>query len=101
MRALGAERTPDEIRRAVRNSSYEAMRAHETRAMADDGDRGAGGPRIMRRGQVGEWREWIGDAALAARFRDPALVATAARFGYRLTDTPTATATTDTSEGTA
>ncbi|KNB52180.1 sulfotransferase domain-containing protein [Streptomyces caatingaensis] len=91
LRALGQERAPREIARAVRASSYEAMRAHETAAMAEDGDRGADGPRIMRRGQVGEWREWIGDPALAARFRDPDLAATAARFGYRLS----------TSEGTA
>lgn len=66
-----------ELERAVERSSFEAMRAHEVRVAGD-------GPRVNRRGKVGEWREWIDDEDLAVRFREPALVDTAARLGYQL-----------------
>lgn len=81
--ALGAPRTPDRLERAARRSSYEHMRAHEEQATTTPTT--SGGPRIMRRGKVGEWQEWYGDRELAARFTDPHLLRTAARFGYDLT----------------
>jgi hypothetical protein len=81
---------PEAVEKAVSRSSFDAMRSHEDRAAAaqEAGQvpTGAEPPRINRRGKVGEWREWYGDPALAERFREPDVVRTAARFGYRLTD---------------
>jgi sulfotransferase family protein len=75
------------IEHAVERSSYENMRAHEKQIVArQTGNAGTAPdqPLIMRRGKVNEWREWFDDPALAARFREPALVEVAALFGYRL-----------------
>lgn len=62
---------------AADRSSFEAMRAHE--------DRRAPGPgaRIMRRGQVGEWREWY-TPRLAAFFETAEVRRLATRFGYEV-----------------
>ncbi|GAB1644051.1 sulfotransferase domain-containing protein [Krasilnikovia sp. MM14-A1259] len=62
------------LRAAVAASSFDAMRRHED-------DRAAGTARVMRRGLVGEWREWC-TPHLAAGFETPAVRQTAARFGY-------------------
>ncbi|MFD7666056.1 sulfotransferase domain-containing protein [Streptomyces sp. NPDC059788] len=83
--AFGVTRTPEAIARATGRSSYDRMRAHEEKVSAVHDATGADGPRIMRRGKVGEWREWYGDERLAARFREPGLTETAALFGYALT----------------
>ncbi|MEU5838639.1 sulfotransferase domain-containing protein [Streptomyces diacarni] len=80
--AFGFERSPESIARATRNSRYENMRAHEEKSL------GAGAtdrPLVMRRGKVEEWREWWGNAGLAAPFHEPRLVETADRFGYQVT----------------
>ncbi|QKV97189.1 sulfotransferase domain-containing protein [Streptomyces sp. NA02950] len=87
--AFGLTRSPEAVARAVERSDYVRMRAHEDRVAAQGvQDRGSAGcpPRIMRRGKVGEWREWYGDETLAARFRHPELVTVASRFGYQLAD---------------
>lgn len=70
-----------ELERAVARGSFEAMRAHEARVAGD-------GPRVNRRGEVDQWREWIDDEDLAARFREPDPVDTAARLGHRLRPLP-------------
>jgi hypothetical protein len=73
-----------EIRRAIELSSFDAMRSHEDKVSQADGDARTKDARIMRRGKVGEWQEWIGEPGVAEQFEDPELVATAARFGYDL-----------------
>ncbi|MEU7433796.1 sulfotransferase domain-containing protein [Streptomyces sioyaensis] len=83
LEVFGAPRTPAAIEQAVRRSRYENMRAHEERVSAAAGAVGDQ-PRIMRRGMVGEWREWYGDESVAARFQTPRLLETAATFGYQL-----------------
>ncbi|MEU1118722.1 MULTISPECIES: sulfotransferase domain-containing protein [unclassified Streptomyces] len=84
--ALGLAVAPEVVARAAERSSFKAMRAREDAASADEGET-TKNARIMRRGQVGEWREWIGEGDLAERFAHPALTATAARFGYEATPT--------------
>jgi SAM-dependent methyltransferase len=88
LRVFGVECPREAVERAVERSSYENMRAHEERVAAQSGIEGDGEqPLIMRRGKVDEWREWFGeDPALAAKFRDPRLVETAALFGYHLAE---------------
>ncbi|MFF3763341.1 sulfotransferase domain-containing protein [Streptomyces sp. NPDC001922] len=83
LEVFGVSRTPAAVEQAVRHSRYENMRAHEERVSAAAGAVGSQ-PRIMRRGMVGEWREWYGDESVAARFRTPRLLETAATFGYQL-----------------
>lgn len=71
---LGVERTPEEVRRAIEVSSYDAMRRRE--------EEGAGGgtARVMRKGREGEWRDVYNGEQLA-RFRGlPTRVL--AHFGY-------------------
>jgi hypothetical protein len=85
LEAFGIERSPESIARATRTSRYENMRAHEEKVLQGAGAPVADEPRVMRRGKVGEWREWYGNPELAIRFQEPRLVETAGRFGYRLT----------------
>ncbi|MFF3642579.1 sulfotransferase domain-containing protein [Streptomyces sp. NPDC002564] len=82
--ALGLAVSPEVVAQAAERSSFKAMRAREDAASAGEGDT-TKNARIMRRGQVGEWREWIGEGDLAERFSHPGLLATAARFGYDAT----------------
>ena len=53
---LGVERDTDELERAIDAASYGSMRAREDRELAAAGE-GSGTGRVMRRGQIGEWRE--------------------------------------------
>jgi hypothetical protein len=53
---LGVERSDAEIEAAIEESSYKNMRRLEDAAIKTDGDR-IGRGRIMRKGQIGEWRE--------------------------------------------
>lgn len=85
LEAFGIERSPESIARATWTSRYDNMRAHEVKVLQGAGASVADEPLIMRRGKVGEWREWYGSPELATRFQEPRLVETAARFGYRLT----------------
>ncbi|MGH3166476.1 MAG: sulfotransferase domain-containing protein [Trebonia sp.] len=82
--ALGLEATLDVVTRAAERSSFEAMRAREDEVSAAEGESQTSEARIMRRGKIGEWREWIDSESLADRFADSRLCATAARFGYDL-----------------
>lgn len=84
--AFGLTAPVDRITRAVELSSFDAMRSHEDKVSEAEGDARTSGARIMRRGKVGEWREWIGEPGLAEYFADPELIATAARFGYELAE---------------
>ena len=64
------------IARAVEASSFATMRDHEDRHVAD-----GGGRRIMRRGTVEEWREWL-EGDLLRRFEDPRMQQLARSLGY-------------------
>jgi hypothetical protein len=74
---VGASVTTPLVAAAIETSSFTAMRAHEDR-VADGGTH-----RIMRRGQVGEWREWY-SPAYAKAIAVPELRSVAAKFGYQL-----------------
>jgi hypothetical protein len=69
----------DQIQCAVEHSSFEKMRAHEDSVAAHDRNKGAF--RIMRKGKVSEWTEWM-TPQLATYFADDDLASVAARFGY-------------------
>lgn len=74
----------DLVAAAAERSSFDAMRAREDAVSASEAHSATSGARIMRRGKVGEWREWYEADGIAERFSDPALHAVAARFGYDL-----------------
>lgn len=78
LRAFDVDATEVELANAVDNSTFEAMRRHEDQAAAE-GD----GRRVLRKGAVSGWREWM-TPQIAAFFTDPALAAMAQRFGYEL-----------------
>lgn len=71
---FGLERDDAEIVRALEASSFIEMRRHED-LHADDGRR------IMRRGEPGEWREWM-TSDLADYFKDPAFRALSFSLGH-------------------
>lgn len=81
---LGVSAPLDVVAQAAERSSFDAMRVREEEAARAEGASKASTARIMRRGKVGEWREWYGSDGLAERFADPVLVQAAARFGYTL-----------------
>jgi Sulfotransferase domain len=85
LRDLGLEIADDEVRRAVEQSTFEVMRTHEDRVVGS-GDDGPAQPRMMRRGQPGEWREWM-TPELAGHFSWPGVRTVAGHFGYRLAET--------------
>lgn len=74
----------DIVAAAAERSSFDSMRAREDEVSAGEGPSAANDARIMRRGKVGEWREWYGADGIADHFSDPKLHAVAARFGYDL-----------------
>jgi Sulfotransferase domain len=74
----------EELRRAIERSSYDAMRANEDAVAASDSDRPK--ERIMRRGKVGEWEEWM-TPELARCFSGDEVRSVARRFGYSLPET--------------
>jgi hypothetical protein len=82
--AFGLTASAERIAEATRQSSFEAMRAHEDRVVESSGDARTSSARIMRRGAIGEWREWIDQPGIAEVFADAPLAATAARFGYHV-----------------
>lgn len=83
---LGVDVADDALDSALHRSSFEAMRGHEDQVARSTGAR-AEGPRIMRRGKVGEWQEWM-TPALARPFAHDGIRATAQRFGYSLPADP-------------
>ncbi|QFZ19548.1 sulfotransferase domain-containing protein [Saccharothrix syringae] len=83
LRAASCPLPEEEVVRACRDSSYEAMRAREEAAVGADGTAGGAGVRVMRRGQVGEWRTWM-TPRLRPYFAGAELRAVAARLGYHL-----------------
>jgi len=84
--ALGLVVSPDLVAQAAERSSFGSMRAREDEISAAESEP-TKDARIMRRGKVGEWREWFETEGLAERFSDADLIATAARFGYDMTPT--------------
>jgi hypothetical protein len=87
--AFGLTASVEQILRAVERSSFDAMRAHEDQVSAAEGESRTKDARIMRRGRIGEWQEWIGEPGVAEQFADPDLINTAARFGYPVAPVPT------------
>ena len=80
---LELEVAPDRVTRAVDRSSFETMRAHEDRIASELAESDAPDLRMIRRGKVNEWKEWL-TPELAGRFSDPDLIAVAAELGYAL-----------------
>jgi hypothetical protein len=76
LRVFGLTAGEEQLERAARDSSFDAMRRHEQ-------ERGGSGAGILRRGRPGEWREWMTPKTLEL-FRRDAMVALARRFGYDL-----------------
>jgi hypothetical protein len=74
LRTIGLPMPQDRLREAVEASSFTAMRAREDAAAGS-------GERVMRRGKVGEWREWL-TPRLGRHFQDEQLWRVAGRFGY-------------------
>lgn len=87
--AFGLTAPVDRIVRAVEQSSFDAMRRHEDEVSTAEGESRTKDARIMRRGRIGEWQEWIDQPGVAEQFADPDLIATAARFGYPVSPVPT------------
>jgi len=80
LRSVGLAPGDEELRRALERSSFEAMRAHEDAVAGSDRSRPAQA-RMMRRGKVDGWTEWM-TPELAECFSGDAVHAVAARFGY-------------------
>jgi hypothetical protein len=79
--SFGLELSDDELARAVEASSYEAMRAHEDAVVRS----GSAAPtdRIVRKGKVGEWKDWM-TPELGSYFSREDVRAMAARFDYAI-----------------
>lgn len=78
---IGLERNDGEIDRAIEESSYSSMRKMEDLLVAGDGER-AGGRRVMRKGQIGEWRSVLDEEMLETFAGLPSQ--TLERFGYEV-----------------
>ncbi|HEY0167693.1 MAG TPA: sulfotransferase domain-containing protein [Jatrophihabitans sp.] len=85
LRALGIPVDEARLAEAVEASSFEAMRSHEDQAAGQEPH--SEQSRMMRRGKVNEWLEWM-TPQLAAHFTAPDLVKVAHRLGYRLASSP-------------
>jgi len=81
LRALGVEVPEADLERAVEASGFERMRAHEDSVAALDRDKV--NARIMRKGAVEGWREWM-TPDLAECFSGDETASVAAYFGYQL-----------------
>jgi hypothetical protein len=86
LRSFDIPVTETELQQAIDRSSFDAMRAHEDAILARQPD-GRPQARLMRRGVVGEWREWM-TPELQSSFGSEALIAAAARFGYHISAPP-------------
>ncbi|GHF60086.1 hypothetical protein FHX82_000544 [Amycolatopsis bartoniae] len=82
LRAFDIDVDESALTEAAELSSFEHMRKHEEEVLREEG-RAAENGRMVRRGKVGEWREWM-TPELWAHFADPDLIATAKAFGYDL-----------------
>jgi len=79
---LDVEIDEADVARAVQASSFEKMRAHEDR-VAQEADRTAAAPRVIREGKTDGWRDWM-TPDLAAFFAVEELRLTAREYGYDL-----------------
>lgn len=75
---IDAEISDERLERALIASSFQTMRAHEDAIVNAKASH-----RIMRRGLVGEWKEWFGPE-YQSFFSLPAMVDTARYLGYDL-----------------
>jgi Sulfotransferase domain len=72
------------IARAVQRSSFESMRKHEDKVAPGLPDSAGPELRMMRRGKVNEWQEWL-TPELAPHFAGADMIAAAGELGYELT----------------
>ncbi|MCG7309623.1 sulfotransferase domain-containing protein [Brachybacterium sp. ACRRE] len=80
---LDVEVQPASINRAVEVSSFEAMRNREDTLRQPKSQR-----RVMRRGAVGEWREWWSDELAAHFLSNEELIEIATMLGYDFHESP-------------
>jgi hypothetical protein len=78
LRELGLEVSENDLQRALEYSSHQRMREHEDKVVGAGGD---AAPRMVRRGKLGEWKEWM-TPTLSHYFHDGQMRAVARRFGY-------------------
>jgi hypothetical protein len=81
--AFGLDCATEQIERAVADSAFERMRAHEDSVA--DFDRDKGESRIMRAGKVNGWHNWM-TPEIAACFSGDRARSVAREFGYNMTD---------------
>ena len=81
---LDVEVPGGDLRRAVARSTFEAMRRHEEATVVSGGS-DQPQARIMRKGKVGEWKEWM-TPELRTYFSGAELRSAAGLFGYGLDD---------------
>jgi hypothetical protein len=79
LRRFGVRAPEARLRRAIANSTFEAMRKHEDGVAASLPARREA--RVMRAGKVAGWRDWI-TPQLARHFASDDLRSLAARLGY-------------------
>lgn len=58
LRKFGVDISKERLDEAVDNSSFAAMSAHEARTTGSKAQ-AKSGERVMRRGKIGEWQEWM------------------------------------------
>jgi len=81
LHAFGVDLPAADLAAAVEASTFARMRAHEDTVAGQDA--GKEQSRVMRRGVVGEWREWM-TPDLAVHFTGAELRETARLFGYSM-----------------
>jgi hypothetical protein len=80
LRTFHIDVSDDTLDSALKRSSFESMRKHEE-SVADTDRTGSAEPRMMRRGKVGEWQEWL-TPALSEYFARQNVRDIAQIFGY-------------------
>ena len=78
---VGLEFSTLAVERAIEASSFDSMRRHEDGVCSDGADKNP--HRIMRRGEVDEWRRWLRPEH-AGTLSDPVLRESAHRLGYNI-----------------
>ena len=84
--AFGVEVSPTRLDEALDLSSFDRMRSREEAVLRSSGRLGSPG-RMVRRGRIDEWKEWM-TPELRRLFADDALVGVASRYGYDITSGP-------------
>lgn len=82
LRVFGLDVEEVALNHAIAQSTYERMREHENEVLKAHGRVSENG-RLIRRGMIGEWREWM-TPELEMYFSTESLVRVAAEYGYQL-----------------